>query len=91
MERRTIVDLDKEKALAAETMTTYEMANGDDIYGEYRFVCELEYLEGSDEPTDIIKKVWRLESEEAITVTPAGWPEPEDGDAAVLEGENDGG
>jgi hypothetical protein len=61
-----------------ETKTTYEMADGSDIYGEYDYVEQLEFFDGGDEPVDLVKKVWVLQSAEPYQHIPPGWEPPED-------------
>lgn len=55
------------------TMTTYQMADGSDIYGEYGWVTETEFFDGADEPTDLIKKTWVLQACEPYQHIPTGW------------------
>jgi hypothetical protein len=51
-----------------KTKTTYRMANGDLIYGEYSYVGDLEFFEDSDEPTELVKETWVLVSSEQLTI-----------------------
>lgn len=42
------------------SMTTYRLANGELVYGEYNFVMDLDFLEGLDEVTEVLEEVWEL-------------------------------
>lgn len=68
-----------------KTMTTYRMADGSQIFGEYSFVTETEFFDDSSEPTELIKETWTLWSSEAVTHIPPGWinPNEEDDDDAT--------
>lgn len=54
-------------------MVTYKRADGDLIYGEFGWVCEPEYFEDDDEPTEYVKETWVLQSSETFTHRPSGW------------------
>jgi hypothetical protein len=60
--------------------TTYEMADGSQVWGEYSFVTELEFFEDRDSEIKLIKKTYRLLTTEEITL-----PDPFPGE---LEGED---
>lgn len=55
--------------------TTYEMADGSLVCGEYAFVTELEFFDDNPEPTELVKAVWVLRSVEPYVVLPPGWEE----------------
>ena len=48
------------------TLTTYSLADGELIFGEYSFVTTDDFFDDIDEPTEIIKQVWVLRSEERL-------------------------
>lgn len=54
-----------------KTMTTYRMADGSTVYDDYEFVTGPEWFEDCDDPTEVIKEVWRLESSQTLTFGPA--------------------
>ncbi len=62
--------------MSKDTMTTYRMANGEPVAGEYDHVTDLgEWFapENIDEPVALIHEEWAPVSSETITVTPTGW------------------
>jgi hypothetical protein len=58
-----------------KTKTTYRIANGALIYGEYDYVEDLEYFDGADESCELVKETWVLVSSEIIF-----YPEADIGD-----------
>jgi hypothetical protein len=55
-----------------ETFTTYKMADGDLIYGEFGWVEHTEFFDDADEPTPLIKEVWVLQERTPYTHHPHG-------------------
>lgn len=53
--------------------TTYRMADGSQIYGEYAFVDGPEFFEGVDQPTDVVEETWVLKSSRTVTFKPTHW------------------
>jgi hypothetical protein len=47
-------------------MTTYRMADGSQVYGEYSFVTDLEFFDESDEPVELVKETWILRFREHV-------------------------
>ena len=50
------------------TMTTYCLANGELIDGEFSFVTTDDFFGDVDDRTEIVKQVWVLQSEEHIVL-----------------------
>lgn len=61
-----------------KTMTTYRMADDSLVYGEYSFVLNEEYFTEGREPVEVIREVWQLVSEEAVTFNVTEDDEDED-------------
>lgn len=57
----------------AHTMTTYRMADGDLVSGEFGWVANTEYFEDTEEPVELIKEVWVLQVAEDLTIFPTHW------------------
>lgn len=53
-----------------QRMTTYKMADGTEVFGEFSWVDGPEWFDDSEEPTEVIKEVWVLESTETVTFGP---------------------
>lgn len=53
-------------AVEPKTMTTYRMANGDLIFGEYGFVNDPDYFDEVDQPTEVVREKWSLIEAETI-------------------------
>lgn len=55
---------------------TYELANGERIYGDYSFMTEVDAFEemDSDKPFGVLRKTWQLVAVETLTfgVRPTG-------------------
>jgi hypothetical protein len=58
-----------------DSWTTYRLADGDLIGGEFSFVTDTEFFEERDEPVDVVKETWVLQSSETVTFKPYGWDE----------------
>ena len=58
----------------------YEMADGDMVFGEYQFVTDLDCFDDREEEVRLIKRTYRLISEEEI-VLPDPYPIEESDDA----------
>lgn len=69
--------------MANDSFTTYRMADGSLIYGEFTFVTESEFFDGIDIPTEVVKETWSLVSRETVTFTPYGWSEEDDDDPDI--------
>lgn len=54
--------------VGGEAWTTYKRVDGEEICGEFGWVADLEYFDGDDEPTELIKEEWRLVSRSTIIV-----------------------
>lgn len=68
-------------AKKAETMDTYEMADGSLVSGEYRFVGDPDFFTDYDEfyePVKVLHKVWRLVSSEELMLGPDPWHDDDD-------------
>jgi hypothetical protein len=52
---------------------TYSMADGSEVYGEYSFVTETAWFDDRDDEVRLIKRTYRLVSEEEI-VLPDPYP-----------------
>jgi hypothetical protein len=57
----------------SDDFTVYEMADGSLIWGEYQFATDLDGFEERDEEVRLIKRTYRLISEEEI-VLPDPYP-----------------
>lgn len=57
----------------------YSMEDGTDIYGEYTFTTGLEWFDDRDEEVRLIKRTYKLVSEEVL-VLPDPYPIEEDED-----------
>lgn len=53
---------------STRTMTTYKRYDGELIAGEYGWVADVEFFEDDDEPTKVVKEVWKLQSTEVVVV-----------------------
>lgn len=73
--------------MSDETWTTYKMADGSDVWGEYGFVTELDWFEDCDDPTEIAEEAWRLVTRRKGTV----YPQTQLCDDCAGEGEDDDG
>lgn len=60
----------------ANTMTTYRMADGSEVYGEFSIVLDEEYFTEGDEKVEVVKEVWRCVERVWITYNES----PEDDD-----------
>lgn len=58
------------KARRAEPWTTYKIADGSLVWGEYEWVGELQFFEEVDEPVTLLKETWVCVSREQIVVGP---------------------
>lgn len=47
---------------------TYAMADGSQVFGEYEWVTGLDYFDERDEEVKLIKRTYRLLTEEVITL-----------------------
>lgn len=56
-----------------KTLTTYRLANGEPVFGEYEWVTGPEFFEKCDEPTTVIKEEWVLESAQEIVYGEASY------------------
>jgi hypothetical protein len=60
-----------------ETWTTYKLADGEQIAGEYSWVDSdiEEWIDPGelDEPVEVIKETWWLLASEIITIKPTDW------------------
>ena len=65
--------------MADEPFITYQMADGSQVWGEYSFVTDLEFFEDRDVEIRLIKRTYRLVSEEEI-VLPDPYPIEDDED-----------
>jgi len=54
----------------SETKTTYRLADGSMIYGEYSYVDGLDGWWDDDEPVELVKEIWTLVSSERFTYEP---------------------
>ncbi len=52
----------------ARTMTTYRMADGSEIYGEYSWVEDPDYFDGADPPAEVMRERWALVESETLTL-----------------------
>lgn len=52
----------------AEPFVTYSMEDGTDVYGEFSFVTGLEWFDDRDDEIRLIKRTYRLESEEVVVL-----------------------
>ncbi len=76
-----------------QTMTTYVRADGEMWGGEYSFITDDEPIDDwtadEDDPVEVVREVWRLESRARRTY---GWPglcPTCGGDGVLLEGDGD--
>jgi hypothetical protein len=58
-----------------DAFTTYRMADGSQIYGEFSFVTETEFFDDYDGPIAVIKEEWRLASRTEVVFKPSWWVE----------------
>lgn len=63
----------------SDTFTTYRMADGTEVFGEYAFMTEddafEEWAEDCGDPLEVIREDWVLRERRTITYKPAGWDE----------------
>lgn len=72
-----------------ERMTTYSMADpGELVGGEFSHVMSLDFFDGDDEPSELIREVWQLVRRDRITFNPSNYSAP--CEACETEGELDG-
>lgn len=61
----------------ADPFITYAMADGSAVYDEYSFVTETEWFDDRDDEVRLIKRTYKLISEEEV-VLPDPYPIEED-------------
>lgn len=61
--RRAAVDVQERP----RTWTTYRMANGEPIWGDYAWVDSPEFFDDLDEPIEVVKEVWVLQNSDVVT------------------------
>lgn len=61
--------------LSKKEWTTYRMADGSLIFGDYAWVEHSEFFEEADEPVHVIKETWVLQSSEEVIFHPSWWDE----------------
>lgn len=60
------------------TWTTYRMADGSLVFGEYAWVENEEFFEELDEPVKVVKETWVLQKTEMVVFEPPWWVEDDD-------------
>jgi hypothetical protein len=53
-----------------EPFTTYRLADGELIFGEYSFVTDPDFFDDCDERIEVIKEVWQLVDEQLLFFGP---------------------
>lgn len=67
-----VSDLGARIPLDDKEWTTYKIANGDLVWGEYEWVSDLNFFEEVDEPATLLKETWVCVGREEIVVGARG-------------------
>lgn len=66
-EELTALYAENQRLMQGKLWTTYRMADGSDIYGEYAWVTDTEFFEESDR-CEVVKETWKLVASEDIVI-----------------------
>lgn len=73
---------------AAKVMTTYRLADGELIAGEFGWVAETEWFDDGDDPVELVREVWQRVKVDRLTYLPTSYHPP--CEACETEGELNG-